>query len=863
MKRITACLFAASIFISISVSAQDWVGMMHNPSVNVHDVQAAFYKWHETHKTKNDKSAGDLKRGRGEEENYELFKRWEHRMVVRTFPSGNRPDPIEIAKEYKDFLSSSHKDKASHKALATPAWVYVGNTDVPTYGGDGRVNRVHFYPGNTNTIYACSPAGGLWVSTDGGNTWSTNTDQLGDLGLGDLAINPLKPTVMYLGTGDNDAGGDLEPSTIGVLRSSDGGNTWNATGMSFTLQVSGPQYYVINQLIFNPADTGTLFAATSFGLFYTQKDGKNWNKVLTDNIKDLEFEPFHSSTVYAASNAGIFYRSIDSGKTFIRVISGLPAHGMQRMAIGTTVADSNVVYLLTVDSANYGFYGLYRSTDRGQTFSPRSVRSTGAPNLLGWSNTGSDSSGQAWYNLVIKVSPTYSDSVLVAGSWLWSSADGGATWTFNNNFYNNVHIDIHSINFFPGSSSSFLLSSDGGVFKTTDGGITWTDLSNNLAIGEQYCIGASADNPSLWITGWQDNGSSISVPYWQSVYGGDGMTCFIDYTSDNNLFASYENGALAASFDGGFSWYPANNGITETGDWNTPWLQDPQQPNNLFAGYQNVWESYNQGSSWTQLSTWGTYYINALAVAPSNDQYIYASEYFKLYGTTDGGTIWNDITGTLPVAYAYISGIAVDPNNPSRLWVSFSGWDGSFKVFKSINGGSSWANVSSGLPNLPVNCIVYQAGTADGIYVGTDMGVYYRDNNIGAWIPYNNGLPNVEVDNLQVYAPGNFLVAATFGRGTWQVPTYVGVGINEVSFTNSVKVYPSPAHGSVNVAFEGPAGEYEINLINVLGQKVLSRNLKTSGQYNGTIDLSGYTSGVYMVSISGANTKTDKKIVVY
>ncbi|HXB11600.1 MAG TPA: glycosyl hydrolase, partial [Bacteroidia bacterium] len=546
---------------------------------------------------------------------------------------------------------------------------------------------------------------------------------------------------MYLGTGDNDAGGDGTPNTIGVLRSADGGATWNTTGLTYSLSYSSSNYLTINQLIFNPADTGTLFAATSFGLLYSKDDGANWNIAINDNMKDVEFEPFHTSTVYAGSYTGTFYRSVDSGKTFVRVISGLPSKGLGRLAIGTTPADSNTVYILAVDSASSAFYGLYRSTDRGQTFTTQSQHSLGAPNLLGWSNTGSDSTGQAWYNLVIQVSPSNRDSVFVAGSWLWESADGGSTFTFNNNFYNNVHIDIHSITFYPGSSSRFLLSSDGGIFKTTDAGNTWTDLSNNLAIAEQYSIGLSSDNPDLWITGWQDNGSSLSGPSWQAVYGGDGMTDFIDYYNDNTLYASYQQGNFAESPDAGVTWYAANGGITEAGVWNTPWMQDPQLYSAVFSGFKNVWKSYDQGSSWASISSWGTYYINALAVAPSNNQYIYAAEYFALYGTSNGGTSWNNITGTLPVSYVSLSAIAVDPVNPAHIWVACSGWNSSYKVFKSVNGGATWSNISAGLPNLPVSCIVYQPGSPDGVYIGTDIGVYYRDSTLGGWIPFNTGLP--------------------------------------------------------------------------------------------------------------------------
>jgi len=841
---------------------------MNDPNVNVHDVQNAFNQWNEQQKTQNNNtSAYKVGETEAEEQGSELFKRWEYFMVPRTYPSGERPNQVANTQAYKAYLSSIQANSSSERITGASNWTYVGNTVVPGGGGggDGRVNRVRFYPGNNNIIYACSPSGGLWKTTDGGNTWATNTDQLQEIGTSDIAINPLKPSIMYLATGDNDgAGSGSTPTTTGVLRSNDGGNTWNTTGLSYTIQSTGPNQSTTNQVVFSPIYTGRIFAANSIGLFYSKNNGISWTQSInSDNIKDVEFEPFHGYTVYAGSFAGNFYRSVDSGKTFVHVTTGLPS-GVGRLAIGVTAADSNIVYVLAVNSSTNAFYGIYRSTDRGQTFSPMAELSTGAPNLLGWSPTGSDNSGQAWYNLAILVSPTYADSIFVAGSYLWQSSDGGTNWTYDANFANSIHVDIHSLVFYPGSSSSFLLSSDGGVAITPDAGNSWSDISNNLAIAEQYSLGMSADNAGLWLSGWQDNGTNISSPFWQWLYTGDGMTCFIDNTNDNNLYASYEYGAFAASSDGGNNWRNATGGITEAGGWNTPWLQDPQNPGTLFSGFKNVWKSINRGSSWSKISTWGSSTINAMAIAPSNDNCIYASEANGLYTTINGGSSWTNISSGLPVASEYLSNIAIDNFDQSHLWVTFSGWSGSFKVYTSTNGGANWTNISSGLPNLPVNCIVYQPGPAGGIYVGTDIGVYYMDNTTGGWIPYNIGLPNVEVFDLKLYK-GNTLMAATFGRGTWQTSTYTNINLstNNLAFTSSIKVYPNPTNGNVQVAFDGMAGEYEIKVVNVLGQTLVSNSIQTSGHYNDYINLSGFGKGVYIVSINGMNTKVEKKVVVY
>lgn len=787
-------------------------------------------------------------------------------MVPRSYPSGVRANPVKISAELDKF-KSVHSYKSD---MATANWTYEGNTSVPgNGGGDGRVDHIRFYPGNPNTIFACSPSGGLWKSTDGGNTWATNTDNLGDLSISDIAIDPVNPNIMYMGTGDNENPGSGTPTTIGVLKSTNGGATWNATGLTYTLTYSGMYYMVINQMLINPDSTNIIFAASTFGLWKSVDSGKTWNNMLNDDIRSVEFEPFHSGTIFAGDNSGIFYRSTNEGKTFTQITSGLPNKGAARMTVGVTPADSTVVYVIAEDSANWDFHGLYKSTDMGQTFTLKSSPSIGSPNIIGYSNTGNDSSGFGWYSLPIAVSPTNADTIFAGGVNLWMSGDGGVTWSLNAQWTGSgapyVHADQHHIVFMPGSSSTVLTSCDGGIFKTTDKGTTWTDYSNNLEIGQIYCLGLSSLTPGLNVSGWQDNGSNLSSPTWSQVLGGDGEDCFIDYTNDNNVFVSYQDGQLYYSSDGGSTFNYAANGITESGPWTTRWLQDPQAPSVIYAGFVNVWTSGDFGSTWSQMSTWGTSYISALKVAPSNDSYIYAAQPDSLFLTTNSGTSWACINSSLPVSVAYISAIAVSPTDPKHVWVTFSGYVSSAKVYESTDAGLTWKNVSTGLPNLPVNCIVYHPGTHNGIYVGTDFGVYYRDSLTAGWINYNTGLPNVVIDDLQIYSPSNTVVAGTFGRGEWETPAYVPVGINEVKQTDWANVYPNPSSGRINISMNlGKEGDYTLSITNMLGESIYTEKIHAVGIINKIVDMSTYAKGPYLLVVSNnASVLMQKKIVTY
>jgi photosystem II stability/assembly factor-like uncharacterized protein len=214
-----------------------------------------------------------------------------------------------------------------------------------------------------------------------------------------------------------------------------------------------------------------------------------------------------------------------------------------------------------------------------------------------------------------------------------------------------------------------------------------------------------------------------------------------------------------------------NNNINEDGEWVTPWMQHPSTANTLFAGFTNVWRSTNRGNSWTKISNLNIGGLTILKVAKSNASYIYVSNSTSIFKTTNGGTNWNSIA--VPSAGSgAITDIAIDETDPDKIWMTRSGYNAAIKVYKSIDGGTTWQNMSSGLPNIPVNTVVNQTGTNDGIYVGTDFGVYYYDNDINMWVPYMNGLPNVRVDELEIQYSSNKLRAATYGRGLWESSIY-------------------------------------------------------------------------------------------
>jgi PKD repeat protein len=754
------------LLISPILFAQNWVKKKEESHANFYEIQKAFNKhWKKQERKEKFKSFFSLDRKTEEEnEGFMLYKRWEYTAKPRVYPSGD----LSLLRESGRVIEQAIADPIYRSSLqASGNWQPLGAFDVPSgAGGAGRVNCVRFHPTQANTIFVGAPVGGLWKSTDAGSTWSVMTNSLPSLAVSDVAIDANNTNIMYLASGDFDA--DDAPG-VGILKSTDAGLTWQITGLNFLIS----QGRYVSRIIIDPTNSNILWAAASNGVYKSNNAGVNWTKVLTtNNLRDLELKPGSSTVLYASSNTN-FYKSIDGGNSFTLISAGLPiSSSSSRISIAVTAANPEVVYVVSSNSSDNGFKGIYKSIDSGSSFSLKASD----PNLLGWDSGGNDSGGQGWYTLSIAASPINEYEVVIGGVNIWASFDGGENWEISAHWYGDngvpyVHADIHDLTYKPNSEILFT-GTDGGIFKSTQNLSGWIDISNGLQIGQMYKLGCSASNSSLVLQGWQDNGTNqYNAGNWAQILGGDGMECFVDWNDPNYQYGELQYGNINRSDDGGQSFQGIKNNISEDGEWVTPWMQHPTSANTLFAGYKNVWKSTNRGNDWTQISNLNIGGLTILKVAKSNPSYIYISNSTSIFKTTNGGANWNAITVPNAGSMA-ITDIAIDETNPDKIWISRSGYSANIKVFKTTDGGSTWQNLSSGLPNIPVNTVVNQTGTNDGIYVGTDFGVYYYDENILMWVPFMNGLPNVRVDELEIQYSSNKLRAATYGRGLWESSIY-------------------------------------------------------------------------------------------
>ncbi len=755
-KALIAFLLAISFLPAGAQDDRTWQEKMEDPQISFYDVQETFREAWE---------GRALEKGKG----WRQFKRWEWFMEPRIGAQGQRFAPDAVMREILE------KPALFSKSNQLPGdWTYIGNTTVPSGGGGaGRVNAVRSQGSSTSILYACAPGGGLWKTTNSGVSWTLmNTDFLASIGISDIAIDPTNPNILYIATGDGNAG---DTYALGVLKSTDGGATWNPTGLSWSVQ----QTRVTSRILIHPTNSNILLVATSNGLWRTTDAGGSWASVQSGNFKDIVFKPGDPNTVYAAGNQ--FFRSTNNGASWTQVTSGLPTSNVTRMGIGVSPAEPDYVYILAGRSDNSGFLGFYRSVNGGTSFTTQAT----TPNIMGWSSAGSDTGGQAWYDLSIAVDPVNADIVYTGGVNIWKTTNGGTSWTCNAHWYGDaglpyVHADIHALFFIPGTTT-MLVGCDGGVFRTTNGGTSYSDISTNLEIAQQYRVGLSAISGELLLTGWQDNGTNRrNGASHARVIGGDGMECIIDPTNNNIMYGALYYGEILKSTNGGNSFPNAIAGsggtagtVDEDGAWVTPYSLGTN-PQHIFIGKTRVYKSTNGGSSFTAMGAFGTGTIRAMAVAPSNNDIIYAAKGSSLFRTTDGNT-FTALSGLPALNITYI---AVHHTDPNKLWVTLSGFSAGEKVYESTNGGSTWTNISGTLPNIPANCIVYTNASNDALYAGTDAGVFYRDDDLGNWVGYNSNLPNVVIDELEIHYGTSTITAATYGRGTWRAPLYASAPLD-------------------------------------------------------------------------------------
>ncbi|MDH4471808.1 MAG: T9SS type A sorting domain-containing protein [Fluviicola sp.] len=768
---------------------------------------------------------------------YNKYQQWKYFMQFRLTEDGYLPSP-EVVLEA--FANEKAKQKVAKSALCD--WTFIDQVDNDGgYWGIGRTTCVTFHPANDQLFYVCSPGGGIWKTTDGGQTYASADDGLPYGAASNLLIDPSNPNTLYVSNGDNSG---WWTSSTGVYKSTDAGATWLPTDLVFTLDATA-----IYELKMSPTNPSVIVAATTNGLFRTVDGGVNWTTIRAGSYSSVSFKPDDGNVIYAALDdywgVSQVFKSTDAGATWAAITAFTWNYNF--ITLATTPLD---VDRLLVSCDYGGLRPLFQSLDGGATYNQ--LADTPENTMIGYSPN--------------DVNTLYCGYVVA-----YRSTNGGSSWTqitdwWGSGQFTEIHADFHYIAY-SNNSSHVYFCNDGGVYKLNETTDQWTDLSNGLKIGQFYRIANAGNHALVMIGGTQDNGGRKRLPNgsWINANGGDGMEVAMRPDNIQEYYTCYINGTgLERTLNGGSTTTNISDNLPgdQVGQWVTPYEIDPTNSDELVAGYNRIFRSPNKGNTWFEI---GTNTVNPsegvvdIEISATDQDVIFASYSDQLLKTMDGGGSWT--TYNLP-GNAPITRIALDPANHDHIYVSRGGYTNNTKVYKSTNGGTTWVNYSTGLPNVPCNVIITEPNSPGRLYVGNDYGVYYRDSVMTSWEPYGENLPITFVNDLKIAPAANKLRAGTFGRGIWEVDLCATsvAGVSEVGITDTYAlIYPNPVKNTFSIVQKTVHPIEQIQLVDLNGKKVAFQTETKSGMVVVTVDL---PAGFYLLTYTANGETFSSKIAV-
>jgi photosystem II stability/assembly factor-like uncharacterized protein len=679
----------------------------------------------------------------------------------------------------------------------------------------GRVNAIAVSPINPRVVILGSSTGGIWRSTDAGETFTPVSDEQVDLAVGSIVFSNSNPLVAYAGMGDTKLG----YLGSGVLKSTDEGSTWQRVSNN-----SLPSPGSISKVEVDPANPNRVYAAqysrvsgskvTSSGVYVSTDGGVNWIRTLAGAPRDLIINPAAPNIIYAGLSriekdsdpAFGLYRSTNAGTTWSMVFSAEYDLTRRRdVRVAMSPADPHKVYVYYGGFINGRVDAHFRaSTDGGSTWIERSLAEVDL--------------AQLGYNSYLYADPQDATALYLGSRDVYKSTDGGASWTnITWNFYNSAsgftyapggsktHTDQHALAFSPAGSAEFYVGNDGGVSKTTDGGATFRSLNATLTLSQFIGIALHPTDSKLSYGGTQDNGTQLRLtdsPMWREISSGDGGRAVIDALDPSIAYLTYIRGDIfrftrnGAAFDAQIGW---NGAFGEPFDGARIAFYPPFVGNGvdstLYFGTWRLFVSKDRGNSWVApagfldltkgINSNGADVLTAIAVAPANTDVIYTgSLQGRAMMSSNGGRTWSDITSGLPDRS--ITGIAIDPADSRTAYLCVSGFN-SGHVFKTTNSGGTWSNVSDGLPDIPVNALLVDPANSEVIYAGTDIGVFRSTRRGESWRSFNRGMPPVVVHEFAANSRG-VIQAATYGRGAYELGGSFPPSISSATFNGKKRL---------------------------------------------------------------------------
>jgi photosystem II stability/assembly factor-like uncharacterized protein len=759
-------------------------------------------------------------------------------------------------------------------------WTLEGPTNI-----NGRINCIRVHPQNNQVIFVGSASGGVFKTSNGGTTWTSFFDDYSYLAVGDIQIDPIHTNTMYVGTGDPNISG-YPFIGAGIYKTTDGGANWNYSGLSNT--------FITSRICINPIHPDTLYAATmglpfvrdnNRGLYKSTDGGQTWTQVLfisdQAGVIDLVMDPQHPDTLYAAGwdrirnnqesvvygTAAKIYKTVNGGQSWTILTTGLPSTPQSRIGLWMSKLNTQTVFASYVNTS-LELEGIYKTTNGGQNWSTVNTSSLPA-GIMG---------GFGWYFGQVRTNPTNDNDIFILGVDLWRTTDGGSTWNMAAPSWDQyiVHADKHDLQFL--SSTSFLLSADGGLYKSIDNAANWTDADYTPST-QIYRVNYNPHEPGVYYGGAQDNGTlggnHTQLNLWYRYLGGDGFQPLFDPIDPSLRYYETQNGSLY--YDDSFSIEDFTTGIdpTDRRSWDMPIILSHFDPQRLYTGTYRVYRIPNAPyGSWTPLSpdlTDGIIYgdryhvITTVEESPVNSNILYAgTSDANVWRSLDGGSNWTNVTGSLP-GY-YVTHICASPSNGGTVYVAHSGYKSNNYIphlHKSTNNGSTWTDISGNLPDLAINNIEVIPGYNDDIIcVATDGGVYTTIDAGVNWYRQGSQMPLVAVYDIVYDTLMHNLVAGTYGRAIqsynldslFQYYNDITGSVEKELQMSQIELYPNPCNEKLCYFFDkNLTSPKKFTIFGLDGRQYAAECLVNDGQVS--INVALLTKGVYILAVYDKDNK--------
>jgi photosystem II stability/assembly factor-like uncharacterized protein len=682
-------------------------------------------------------------------------KRREFYFHVRSYPFGRIPQDARLEAIYSATASVPTFAEKSGGLHALNEWRLIGPSDV-----GGRINSIALHPTDGKTLYVGAASGGVWKSTDRGASWRPIMDFENAIWVGAVAIDPVNPDNVYVGTGDpNPSNGDSYPGA-GIMKSTDAGASWRPVGLT--------NVGAISAIAIDPRNPSIIIVGgvtNNAGIYRSVDAGATWTRVSSEPVSNIQMNPVNPDQLWIGSMTNGVLRSNDLGMTWEQVNNGLANGGStkQRMSVAVCEGTPSTLYALAHEKVGTADVSrIYRTNDGGNSWSLVFDSRTTGNNFLG-----NAAQSQGWYNNTIAVKSDDPNVAIAAGVSMVRSANGGSSWT---SMGGNVHPDHHAFAVDPTNSQVIYNGNDGGMYRSDDGGASFRDINEGLAINQFYAIAADQSQPDQNYGGTQDNGTfSVKTTGARRIAGGDGFYVVVDHSNPNIIYGEYPDGDLWKIDLTNAQPQDINTGLFGNAQWSAPITMDPVDANILYHGRQQVFATVDGGENWAAISPKVAGSVSAIAVSRANRDVIYAgSNRGSLIVSTDGGANWNDYTFTSGLPNRYVADFAPALRSEGTAFVAFGGFY-SGHIFKTTNHGANWTDVSSNLPDIPVNALAIHPDDDNVIYAGTDIGVFVTVDGGATWASYMNGLPRTEVIDMEVQRSTRQLRIATYGRSMWAI----------------------------------------------------------------------------------------------